>query len=161
MQSSQPCSSGDLSGEPGLHAVTAGLNNAAIHASLPGFSLEQVNSLTKLFLDILNDPEPTPPSYQMPIFVAVPGSYLKYKRNVRTRQQYKKKAKALRITSQEVEQSDVYISVEKDGKHVVLKRKSPLDCVATLLYAIIAFVGIIPMIMVHHELIGMRRMGVG
>ena len=166
MQSSQPCSSGDLSGEPSLSAPTASL-------SLPGFSPEQVNALTKLFLDILSDPEPPEPPYQMPTFVAVPGSHLKHKRNVRTRQQYKRrkaqaKAKALRVKiqevdhSQEIEHSEVQISVENASKHVVLKRKAPWDCVATLLHAIIAFIGImVKPIMIQHGAIGMRRMGVG
>ena len=103
----------------------------------------------------------------MSIFVAVPGSYLKHKRNVWTRQQYKKKAKAktLRITSQEVNHSEVHISVEKEAsKHVVLRHKAPLDWSTTSLRAVIPYVGMAlfdQMIMVQYEPIRMRRMGVG
>ena len=81
----QPCSFGELRGETGPNVATAGL----IPTSLPGFSPKQVDSLTKLFLAILSDPDldPEPPTY-----VAVPGTYLKHKRNVRTRQHHKKKA---------------------------------------------------------------------
>ena len=120
----QPCSSGELGGE-------AGPNAAAAYLSLPGFSPEQIDSLTKLFLAILSDPDPEPPTY-----VAVPGTHLKHKRNVRTRQHHKKKqAQAQRSTSQvqevehsygqEVEHLDVQISAEKTSKHVVLHHEAP------------------------------------
>ena len=70
----------------------------------------------------------------MPIFVAVPGSHLKYKRNVRTHQQYKKKAlakaQAKHVTVQvqkedHIQEIDSVRSVENASKHVVLKRKAP------------------------------------
>ena len=113
----------------------------------------------------------------MPIFVAVPGTHLKYKRNVRTRQHYKKKqakqAQAQRSTSQvqevehlygqELEHLDVQISAEKTSKHVVLHCKAPWDWMATSSHAVTPFIGIImePTIMVQNGAIRMPRRGVG
>lgn len=57
----------------------------------PRLLTEQIDSLTNLFLAILNDLEPS--THQMPIFVAVPGTHLKHKRNVKTREQQQKKKK--------------------------------------------------------------------
>ena len=163
----QPCSFGELGGEAGPNAATAGLSPT----SLPGFSPEQIDSLTKLFLAILSDPDPVPPTY-----VAVPGTHLKHKRNVRTRQQQKKKkaqAQAQRSTSQvqevehsygqELEHLDVQISAEKTSKHVVLHRKAPWDWMATSSHALTPFVGIMmePTIMIQNGAIRMPRMGVG
>ena len=54
-----------------------GLNVAAVYLLLLDFLLEQIDSLIKLFLAILNDLDPEPPTY-----VTVLGIYLKYKRNV-------------------------------------------------------------------------------
>ena len=121
----QPCREADGEIKP---------NSATAVLSLPGFSSQQVDSLSKLFSNILSDPIST---YQMSIFIAVPGSHLKHKRNVKTREQYKKKAKAkaqAHVTvqvqeaeyTQEVEHTQevkhsVRIIVEKSGKHVFLQ----------------------------------------
>ena len=94
-------------------------------------------------------------------FLAVPGIHLKYKRNVKTREQYKrKKAEAqLYVTFQQVQEVkhlDIQISVEKEtSKRVVLYRKAPETSIATLLHAVIPCIGIImePMIMIQHETI--------
>ena len=122
----QQCSSGEPSGETGPNAAVAGPDLE----SLPGFSPEQVTSLSRLFSDILSDP--TPPTYHMPIFVAVPGTHLKHKRNVKTRNQYKKKkaqakaqAQAQYVTIQVQEEDSMQITVEKTSKHVVLYHKAP------------------------------------
>ena len=100
-----------------------------------------------------------------PTLVAVPGTHLKHKRNVRTRLQYKRR-KALRVTIQEVEHE------QKPRKHVVLKRTKliPWDGSYTSLQtslqqsesccwsAVIQMDGIT---MVHDETSGMPRIGIG
>ena len=106
-----------------------------------------------------------------PTLVAVPGTHLKHKRNVRTRQQYKRR-KALRVTIQEMEHSSqVRVEhVNKPRKHVVLKRTKqvPWDGSHTSLqtslqqseywYTVIQMDG---MTMVSHETSGMPRIGIG
>ena len=52
----------------------------------------------------------------MPIFVAVPGSHLKHKRNVKTREQYKKKkaqAQHVTVQVQEFERTGIKAYVAK------------------------------------------------
>ena len=158
----QPCSSGEAGGETKPNPASAAL-------SLPGFSPQQVNSLSKLFLKDRSDPTPIP-AYQIPIFVTVPGSHLKHKRNVKTREQYKRKkaAQALHVTVQEVDHSQevdsLRISVEKEAsKSTVLKRMTLWNCVATSLHAVISRFGMTSFgtIMIQNGVIGMRRMGVG
>ena len=141
----QPC--GEFGGETSLNAAAATL-------ALPGFSPEQVDSLTKLVLNILSDPEPP---IQMPIFIAVPGTHLKHKRNVKTREQYKKKkaqAQHVTVQVQEVERMGIKAYVaEKASKHVT-----------TSLHAVIPWFGMALFdgaFMVQNGAIGMRRMGVG
>lgn len=160
------------------------LPNAAVAGlhilSIPGLSAEQVSGLMtafKIAMDQafdrrfgplqqpLQQPNPSPPIPPP----TQPNSLAKKKRNQKTRQQYKQgeaqvKAQALRVTNQEVEHSEVQITVvENASKHVVLHRKAPWDCVATLLHAIIVFVRsmIESIIMVQNGTIEMPRMGVG
>ena len=71
----QPCSYGESGGEMNPNAAAAGPSIA----SLPGFSLEQIDLLTKLILAIPSDPE-------SPL-----TSPAKHKRNMKTRVQYKRK----------------------------------------------------------------------
>lgn len=87
----------------------------------------------------------------MPISVAVTGSHLKLKRNVKTRQQYKTRkaqAKAQQVIDhiQEVES----VQVSEAGHDSQTNAGIP-------------FVGIMmePLVMVQNGTIGMRRMGVG
>ena len=111
----------------------------------------------------------------MPIFMAVPGSHLKHKRNVKTRQQYKKKAQAQRVTIQkEMEHLDVQSSGEAAvkctrfgaafpaGKHVFLQS---LDVATSPQHAaVISCVGMAlfdEMILVQNGAICRPRMGVG
>ena len=117
---------------------------------------------------------------KFPTLVTVPGTHLKHKRNVRTRQQYKRR-RTLRVTIQEVEHE------QKPRKHVVLERIKlvPLNQVATApsywhvairwdgghmslqpalqrfeycWYAVIQMDGIT---MVRHGTSGMPRIGIG
>ena len=145
----QLCSSGEPGGETGPNAAVAGPDLE----SLPGFSPEQVASLSELFLDILSDPTPLTP-------------LAKKKRNQKTRNQYKKKAQsqAQRVTIQMQEVDSIQISAKKVSKHVVLHRKAPWDWMATSWHAVISYVGMasfIGTIMVQNGVICMRRMGVG
>ena len=70
-----------------------------------------------------------------PTLVAVPGTHLKHKRNVRTRQQYKRR-RTLHVTVQssvkEVEYPSQIRVEKKPRKHVILERTKlvPLDQVA-------------------------------
>ena len=107
-----------------------------------------------------------------PPFLTSPA---KKKRNQKTRQQYKKKAQAQRVTIQEVEHLygqemehlDVQISVEKASKHEALIKSvawNGIPTVATSWHAVISCVGMTSfdgMIMVQNGIICMRRMGVG
>ena len=102
----------------------------------------------------------------MPIFVAVPGSHLKHKRNVKTREQYKRrKAQAHHVTIQvqEVERTGIksYIVEKEASEHVVLQLGA--WSMATSLHAVISRFGtsFIGTIMVQNGVIYMRRMGVG
>ena len=111
-----------------------------------------------------------------PTYVAVPGTHLKHKRNVRTRQHHKKKAQikaqaqSIQVQEvkhsygQEVEHLDVQISAEKASKHVVLHHMAPWDWMATSSHAVTPYVEMImmePMIMIQNGAICMPRMGVG
>ena len=156
-----PCSSGDLSREL--------LPNAAItQLSIPDFSV--INSLIADAINLLSQPIPSPPTHQIPFFIPVPGTHLKHKRNVRTRQQYKKR-RMLRLTvsSQEVDQSDVkeveHHTVEReDSKHVFLLRSQrdwSTCCWHAAAAAIQSEVLMDGMIMIERWTNGMRRLGVG
>ena len=104
----------------------------------------------------------------MPIFVAVPGSYLNHKQNVKTREQHKRKkaqaqAKAQHVTVQVQEVESIQISVEKASKYVVLQCVQPgVWNMATPLQAVTPWNGVMEsLVMVQHGAIGMRRTGVG
>ena len=79
--------------------------------SNPGFSTDQITAACEQIRRLLQQPNPTPSTqpitYQMPIFVAVPGSHLKHKRNVKTRGQHTRKKEAqgqrVRMQVQEVD----------------------------------------------------------
>ena len=82
----------------------------------------------------------------MSIFVAVPGSYLNHKQNVKTREQHKRKkaqAKAQHVTVQVQEVESIQISVEKASKYVALQCVQPGAWnMATPLQAVIPWNGV-------------------
>ena len=153
----------------GLHGLITAFQIAmdrAFDQSLDRFTAKMDRAFDQAFERHFNPPQqpslnPTPISTPL-------TSPAKKKRNQKTREQYRKKAQAQRVTMQvqEMEHSDVRISVEKEpGKHVVLYRKAPWDCVATSpQHAVISCVEMAlfdGMITVLNGAICMLRMGVG
>ena len=148
-------------------------NLAVNQVRFPGFSAEQTSSILSLFAAVFNQhvgpvqqsnpSPPTPPHTQS-------NSLAKKKRNQKTRNQYKKKAQAQRITmvqvqevdhSQEVEHLDVQIGVNQEAsKHVVLQPWMTTES----LHAAIPCVGmafIEGMILIGYGTTWRPRMGVG
>ena len=158
----QPYSSREFSGEIKPNVATS-------QASLLGFSAEQTSSIYQLIQAVFDQPvgplqqpvqQPNPTPTSPPTQSISPA---KKKRNQKSRNQRKKKAQAQHITIQvqEVEHSDVQISVEKASKHVVLQL---WDYVATSWHAVIPWSGMAlfsGMIMVQNGAIWRPRMGVG
>ena len=142
-------------------------------STLAGFSAEQTSSLTNLISDAINktlqehfSPRQsiTQPVTQSIAPPATQSTSHQKKRNQKTRQQYKKKAQAQRVTSQEVE----HTLSEKPSKHVVLQSVKSVAwerlAVIHCWHAVIQWNKMTMkdgMIMVDCATMGMPRIGIG